>query len=137
MPTDAESFMNEFYDASVLKREAVVERWFKIVGDRVEATYCEAMDQLISPGFLTEMPSSLHEACKKLDIAAGEIVRGRDRLASIIKAWDVLKHGNYTRDIVETWLEQEMKPAIEAARSLALPSQQSLPAAAAPRGVDK
>lgn len=44
-------------------------------------------------------------------------------LQDIIAAWDVLKHGNYTRDIVETWLEQEMKPAIETARTLALPSQ--------------
>ena len=42
----------------------------------------------------------------------------REALDRTVKAWDVLKHGNYTRDIVETWLEQEMKPSVEAARAL-------------------
>lgn len=43
-------------------------------------------------------------------------------LDRIVKAWDVLKHGDYTRDIVETWLAQEMKPAIEAARLALAPA---------------
>jgi len=28
MPSDAETFMNEFYDTPLTKREAMVERWF-------------------------------------------------------------------------------------------------------------
>ena len=37
-------------------------------------------------------------------------------LSGVVKAWDSLRPGDYSRDIVETWLIDKMKPAIEVAR---------------------
>lgn len=34
----------------------------------------------------------------------------------VVKAWDSLRVGDYPRDIIETWLADKMKPAIENAR---------------------
>ena len=40
----------------------------------------------------------------------------RAALANVVKAWDSLRMGDYPRDVIETWLADKMKPAIEAAR---------------------
>jgi hypothetical protein len=54
---------------------------------------------------------------------AGETLAQNDRIAAldqaltgIVKAWDSLRMGDYPRDIIETWLADKMKPAIERAR---------------------
>lgn len=43
-------------------------------------------------------------------------VRQARALEDVIKAWDSLRTGDYPRDIIETWLADKMKPAIERAR---------------------
>ena len=45
----------------------------------------------------------------------------REALANLVKSWDGLRTGDYPRDIVETWLADKMKPAIEAARRVLAP----------------
>lgn len=39
-------------------------------------------------------------------------------LLAAVTAWDGLKPGQYDKDIVETWLIQKMKPAIDRARDI-------------------
>lgn len=40
----------------------------------------------------------------------------REALRNVVKAWDSLRMGDYPRDIIETWLADKMKPAIQKAR---------------------
>lgn len=44
---------------------------------------------------------------------------GRDAeelLRNIVRAWKTLPGGNYAPDIVQDWLNRQMKPALDAAR---------------------
>lgn len=55
-------------------------------------------------------------ACKGPSEVADYVLAGREALRGIVKAWDSLRMGDYPRDIIETWLADKMKPAIEKAR---------------------
>lgn len=48
-------------------------------------------------------------------------------LRAAVTAWDSLKPGQYDKDILDTWLGQKMKPAIDQARSAVSISVDALP----------
>lgn len=57
------------------------------------------------------------EKCERLvDYDGGPENTPTAALKNIIAAWDSLRTGDYSRDIIETWLADKMKPAIDQAR---------------------
>ena len=44
------------------------------------------------------------------------VIDSQDALQAVIYAWEALSEGNYSADVIQRWLVNDMKPAIDEAR---------------------